>query len=129
MFTIEQIKDAHVKVKSGADFPRYIYELKALGVSGYQTFVADGHTEFRSADGNLITSEAKYAQIAVAGSSNSKMLQNALTIHQAGGSDFQAFCQQAADAGVEKWEVNMEAMTCVYYDRATNVMVTERIPQ
>ena len=32
MFTLEQIKLAHSKVKSGADFPAYIKELKALGV-------------------------------------------------------------------------------------------------
>jgi hypothetical protein len=35
MFTIEQIKQAHVKVKSGADFPAYIKYLKQLGVRYY----------------------------------------------------------------------------------------------
>ncbi len=28
MFTVEQIKAAHSKVKSGADFPSYIKEIK-----------------------------------------------------------------------------------------------------
>ena len=32
MFTVEQIKAAHSKVKSGADFPAYIQEIKALGL-------------------------------------------------------------------------------------------------
>lgn len=32
MFTIQQIKDAHSKVKSGADFPAYIQDIKKLGV-------------------------------------------------------------------------------------------------
>lgn len=32
MFTIEQIKEAHSKVKSGADFPNYIQDLIILGV-------------------------------------------------------------------------------------------------
>lgn len=31
MFTIEQIKTAHSQVKSGADFPAYIQEIKKLG--------------------------------------------------------------------------------------------------
>jgi hypothetical protein len=35
MFTVEQIRAAHNKVKSGADFPAYIQEIKALGVSQY----------------------------------------------------------------------------------------------
>jgi hypothetical protein len=33
MFTIEQIKQAHNKVKSGADFPKYIQEIKKLGMA------------------------------------------------------------------------------------------------
>ena len=36
MFTVEQIKTAHGKVKSGADFPAYINEVKKLGVSFYE---------------------------------------------------------------------------------------------
>lgn len=31
MFTLEQIELAHSKVKSGAEFPRYIQEIKELG--------------------------------------------------------------------------------------------------
>ena len=31
MFTAEQIKAAHSKVQSGADFPAYIKAIKALG--------------------------------------------------------------------------------------------------
>ena len=33
MFTIQQIKDAHSKVKSGADFPQYMQDIIALGVT------------------------------------------------------------------------------------------------
>jgi hypothetical protein len=35
MCTVAQIKAAHSKVKSGADFPAYIKESKALGVTQY----------------------------------------------------------------------------------------------
>jgi hypothetical protein len=37
MFTLEQIKKAHDKVQTGADFPIYIQELIDLGVEGYDT--------------------------------------------------------------------------------------------
>ena len=46
MFTLDQIKSAHSKVKSGADFPAYIKEIKQLGVTYYETFVSDGHTVY-----------------------------------------------------------------------------------
>ena len=38
MFIVEQIKKAYRKVKSGADFPVYIQDLKKLGVKYYETF-------------------------------------------------------------------------------------------
>ena len=35
MCTVAQIKAAQIKVKSGADFPAYIKEIKTLGVTQY----------------------------------------------------------------------------------------------
>jgi hypothetical protein len=50
MFTTQQISAAHSKVKSGADFPAYIREIKTLGVTYYETFVADGHIDYYGAN-------------------------------------------------------------------------------
>ena len=41
MFTLEQIKSAHSKVKSGADFPNYVQDIIKLGVIFYETHVSD----------------------------------------------------------------------------------------
>ena len=57
MFTQEQISSSHSKVKSGAGFPAYINELKQLGVTHYETFVADGHTDF------LVASDCKTSSL------------------------------------------------------------------
>ena len=46
MFTVEQIKAAHSKVKSGADFPNYIKEIEILGIIHYEAFVEDGHIDY-----------------------------------------------------------------------------------
>ena len=40
---MQQLKAAHSKVKSGADFPAYIRKIKALGVTHYDTYVNNGH--------------------------------------------------------------------------------------
>lgn len=50
MFTVEQIELAHQKVKSGADFPKYIQEIKQMGVAGFETWVKDSHTEYFGAN-------------------------------------------------------------------------------
>jgi len=39
MFAVEQIEAAHFNVKSGADFPKYIQEIKSLGVTSFETWV------------------------------------------------------------------------------------------
>jgi len=50
MFPVEQIKAAHTKVKLVADFFGYIKETKALGVTHYEAYVADGHIDYHGAD-------------------------------------------------------------------------------
>ena len=49
--------------------------------------------------------------------------------HQQGKSDFLTICQQAADAGVQHWEVNAHTMLCTYFDSNNQKMITEPIPQ
>jgi uncharacterized protein YbcV (DUF1398 family) len=65
-FTIDQISTAHSKVKTGADFPKYIQELIGLGVISYDTFVSDGHAVYTGNDQFKISSVPKYAELEVA---------------------------------------------------------------
>ena len=128
MFTIQHIKAAHSKVKSGADFPKYIQELRQLGVSSYTTFVADGNTVYNGNSEGPVQSGAKYAALTVAGNSNKEQFIAHLKAHQQGGSDYPTFCKQAADSGIEKWVVDLGKMTCTYYDKPGAEMLVETIP-
>ncbi|MDT3404233.1 DUF1398 family protein [Mucilaginibacter terrae] len=58
-----------------------------------------------------------------------KRIEHLERIHQQGQTDFATFCQQAADAGVEKWVIDTQAMLCTYYDLQGNALVAEPIPQ
>lgn len=128
MFQLSQIKQAYAKVKSGADFPAYVQELIQLGVIAYETFVTDGHTVFTGADSYTIQSEQKYSPINIAGKSDTKKFKQYLQMHQQGQTDYPAFCNHAAETGVEKWAVDMNAMTCTYYNLAGANMIEEKIP-
>lgn len=128
MFTIDQIKNAHSKVKSGADFPQYIQDIKALGVTDYSTFVTDGHSIFCGDNDSMAQLPAKYDALEIAENASASQLDKALKIHQAGETDYMTFCRQAADAGVEKWVTDINHMTCTYYDIAGNALVVEDIP-
>lgn len=129
MFTIEQIKEAHNKVKSGADFPAYIQDLIQLGITHYETFVSDGHTDYYGTDDYKITSPAKYKILTVAETNNEEQFKADLKAHQEGKTDYPTFCNDASKSGVEKWAVDMDKMTCTYYDKSGNKILIEEIPQ
>ena len=128
MFTVNQINDLHANVKSGADFPSYIQDLIGLGVTGFETFVADGHTMYFGKDGAKIQSDAKYAVLKIADESDKDQFQEDLKDHQQGKTSYQTFCLDCAWSGVEKWVVDMTKMTCTYSDKKGYEMLTEAIP-
>jgi len=129
MFTLEQVKQAHSTVKSGADFPAYIQDLKKLGVVYYETFVADGHSDYFGTADYKITSQAKYAALNVASKSNPEQFKADLKAHQQGKTDYPTFCNDSAKSGIEKWTVALHEMTCTYFDKAGNEILVEKIPQ
>ena len=129
MFTVEQLQSAHSIVKSGADFPAYIKEIKSLGVTKYQTYVSDGHTNYHGANNYIANVPAKYETVDIADSVNEDVFKAELKAHQQGKTDFLTFIKMCASTGIEKWEINMENMTCTYYNKAGNALLIEQILQ
>uniref|UniRef100_UPI00404784A0 DUF1398 domain-containing protein n=1 Tax=Roseivirga sp. TaxID=1964215 RepID=UPI00404784A0 len=129
MFTVEQIKTAHSKVKSGADFPAYIQEIKALGVTHYEAYVADGHIDYHGANEHLVKVPAKYEPLFVAESADAETFKAELLAHQQGKTDYLTFIKMCATVGIEKWAIRMDEMTCTYFDKAGNEILLEQIPE
>mgnify|MGYP003575531180 CR=1 FL=1 len=128
MFTPGQIKAAHSKVKSGADFPAYIKEIKAMGVTRYVCYVTDGHIDYYGMNGHSVNIPAKYDALFINDVFNAKEFASELKAHQLGKTDFPTFIRRCADLGVEKWAISMKDMTCTYYDKKGNAVLTEQIP-
>lgn len=129
MFTIEQIEQAHKKVKSGADFPKYIREIKDLGVIGFETWVLDSHTEYFGRNDFSIKSKPKYDKLNISEISKKDIFITQLKEHQQGKSDYFTFCKHCAETGIEKWLVDLDEMTCIYFDKKGNEILTEQIPE
>lgn len=127
MFTITQIKEAHSKVKSGADFPAYIQELIALGVIGYDTFVNDGHAEYIGKDNFRAATAETYNNINVEPTANKERFIELLVMHQDGQTDYLTFCNHAGQCGIAKWNVNSIEMTCTYFDLSGETILIEKI--
>ncbi len=128
MFTIEQIKEAHSKVKSGEDFPNYIQDLIILGVKGYDTFVNDGHVSYYGVNNYSVTSDEKYDLITIAPSANKERFIEFLVMHQDGQTDYFSFCNHAGQCGITRWRVDIIQMTCTYFDLSGFEILIEKIP-
>jgi uncharacterized protein YbcV (DUF1398 family) len=128
MFTVEQIKAAHAKVKSGADFPKYIQEIKVLGVTAFETWVKDSHTEYFGTNEYRTSSKPMYEDLDIAHLTDKSKFQHYLKTHQQSETDYLTFCKHCAETGIEKWFVCLDKMTCTYYDKAGNEILVEQIP-
>lgn len=129
MFTVEQIKTIHGKVKSGADFPNYIKEIKALGVTHYEAYVEDGHIDYHGANNYVAKVPEKYDPLTIADITNIGLFKAELLAHQQGKTDYLTFIKMCAETGIEKWEIRMDKMTCTYFDKSGNEVLVEQIPQ
>jgi uncharacterized protein YbcV (DUF1398 family) len=128
MFTIEQIEQAHARVKSGADFPKYIKEIKDKGVQGFVTWVKDSHTEYFGSNQFRVYSKPKYDELKISEHCDLEKFKILLLKHQQGETDYFTFCNDCAHTGIEKWIVQFEDMTCTYYDTDQKAVLVEQIP-
>lgn len=128
MFTVSQIELAHSKVKSGADFPSYIREIKQMGVDAFETWVRDSHTSYLGKNGYQADSEPQYEDLQISDVSDQEKFSHYLKIHQQGETDYYTFCRHCAETGIEKWFVSLENMTCTYYDKSGGQILEEQIP-
>lgn len=129
MFTVQQIKTEHAKVKSGADYPRYVQAIKALGLVEYQFMVENGQTVYFGADNFQTAGPPIYPVKIINPVASTSQLKQTIRDHQVGKTDFLTFCEQVAGIGVHHWEVDTRSMLCTYYDVNGARMIRERIPQ
>ncbi len=127
-FTIEDIATEHQKVKSGADFPQYIQAIKSLGVSHYTTYVSDGNTEYFNGDHQSVQTGSKYDILNISGNVNPENFKVRLKLHQQGGTDYLTFCNDCAVNGVKGWKMDLNTMTCAYFDKGGQEILIEQVP-
>ncbi len=128
MFTLQQIQELHSKVKSGADFPRYIQDLIEIGLKKYDMFVYDGRAQYFWDEEFTITSDSKYPGIIVSDAANHEQFEHDLKAHQRGETDYMTLINDAAKSGIYKRTVDMQNMMCVYYDQKWEEVLAEEIP-
>lgn len=128
MFSTEQIEKAHEKVKTGAEFPAYLREIRQMGVTSFETWVKDNHTVYFGDNGYQTESLPKYQPLDINPRCDVEKFSEYLKMHQQGQTDYFMFCTHCAETGIEKWEVNLLDATCTYYEKAGKSVLVEQIP-
>lgn len=128
MFTVKEIEEAHAKVKSGADFPKYIQDIKKFGVVRFDTWVKDSRPNYFGKDDFSVQSSPQYNDLTISDNLNKEEFTRLSKVHQQGETDYFTFCNHCAETGVEKWVVSLDTLTCTYFDKKGNEVLREQIP-
>ncbi|ABP90732.1 TPA: DUF1398 family protein [Streptococcus suis] len=127
MFTLENINHGHEQF-TGPDFPKLIAYFKDLGMVENIVDIQSGQVTYRSQTGQTLEKQGYQVTIPVSDQANLDQFVTILRNHQAGQTDFLTFCQETAEAGIYKWVIDLEAMTCSYMDKAEQAVFVETIP-
>ncbi|MEV4264286.1 DUF1398 family protein [Kribbella sp. NPDC049584] len=122
MFTIDQINEIHDRHGKAATLPAYLNALREIGVQESVSFVTDGHTEHRGADGYVVSTPPAHQTFAIAEVSDRAMLAEALKVK-----DYVKMSKALADSGIQKWIFDTHALTISYLDKAGNTLLEEDV--
>ena len=127
MFTLDQINDIHERLGKQATLPQYLQALKAIGVDKYDSFIADGHSEYYGNDSQKVVSPPVHEKFTIAKTSNREGLLRHLSLHNQGKTDYVEMSKGLAESGIEKWTFDTSKMTITYYDKDGHRMLVEAI--
>ncbi|HET8845595.1 MAG TPA: DUF1398 family protein [Ktedonobacteraceae bacterium] len=127
MFTLEQLNEIHDRLGTIESFSQYVQTLNALGVEKYDSYLADGHSEFFGKDGHKVSSPSVHHTLPISNKSDREKVQEHLNLHNQGKTSYLEMSRGLADSGVEKWTVDTKNMTFACYDKRGNELLMEEI--
>jgi uncharacterized protein YbcV (DUF1398 family) len=127
MFTIEQINNLHARLGSARTLPEYVLALKGLGVERYDSYVADGHSEYFGQGDHRVVSPPVHEVLPVAETAQREAFLQHLRRHERGETTYLEMSRGLAQSGVEKWTVDTARMTMTFQDQAGQEMLIEQI--
>ena len=127
MFTIDQINDLHARLGSAKTIAEYVRALKALGVERYDSYLADGHSEYFGQGDERIVSPPEHEVLVVAETGQREAFFEHLRRHERRQTTYLEMSMGLAQSGIEKWTVDTGRMTMTFYDKAGREMLAENI--
>ncbi len=98
----------------------------AMGMTFYSLNIKEGQTIYGDKEGQQILLPS-YKVEKISRISDQDLFLEKLEAHQKGQTDFPHFCQDVAAAGIYKWEVNLLAKTCQYFNLEDQLLYSQAI--
>lgn len=127
MFTIEQINELHDRLGNAETLLQYVQGLRAIGVEKYDSYLTDGHSEYAGKGNQTVISPAAHEKLSISETSNRDDFLKHLKLHEQGKTSYVEMSKGLAESGIEKWTVNTSKLTMIFYDKAGNEMLVEKI--
>jgi uncharacterized protein YbcV (DUF1398 family) len=127
VFTLAQIDALHARLGRADSLGDYLRGLAAIGVVRFESFVADGRSEFVGADGQRVVSPPHHKALAVAEASDREAFLEQLRRHGDGETSYVEMSEGLAKCGVERWVADTAELTMTYRDRAGVVLLVENV--
>ena len=127
MFTLEQINDIHDRLGNAETLFQYLEALKNIGVDQYDSFIADGHSEYFGSGGHKVVSPPVHEKLSIADTSDRESFLQHLDLHNQGKTNYLEMSKGLADSGIEKWAFDTNKMTIAYYDQNGDEIPVETI--
>jgi uncharacterized protein YbcV (DUF1398 family) len=127
MFTIEQINEIHLRLGTAKTFTEYVLALKAIGVERYDSYLADGHSEYFGQGEYRVVSPPEHELLPVAATGRRETFLKHLGRHERRETTYYEMSRGLADSGIEKWTVDTGRMTMTFYDKAGKKMLVEKV--
>lgn len=127
MFTLEHIDELHSRYGSAKTLPDYVRALHALGVERYESFLADGHSEYFGQGGYRLVSPAVHELFPIAVASEREAFLQHLHQHELGHTTYLEMSWGLAQSGIKKWIVETGRMTIAFCDKAGREMLVRQI--
>lgn len=127
IFSLEGIKKAQ-NMYTGPDFPKLVEEYKKMGIITNTYNIERGEVTYINNLGACIIDTGIKVEFQIPDTPTYEKALLGLKRNQTGKSDFITFCNEVAQTGIYKWVVNLENMTCDYYDKNEIIVISEVIP-
>jgi uncharacterized protein YbcV (DUF1398 family) len=127
VINLAQIDEIHGRLGSQETLADYVRALRSIGVTRYDSFVRDGHSEFVDAGGGTVVTPAVHSPLEISAVVDAGAARLHLDRHARGETGYLEMSHGLAASGIDRWTVDTAAMTMAFRDGNGNACIVEAI--